>query len=483
MLKHFVIGKNKITLTCSLPLDLKTFESNNQTLAHSDVFHLERLPVGERPPLQIRYHTPKKKDGDCHIVLAFKHGEEAPLYYEDVQKLANVLNRNSPVTKDRLVDDATLAAFRSEARQKLPSLLTKFYPDAYSPQAAVAATQDGRVELHLMRDHPQFSDARGTEIIEKLNKLYLIRRADNPSYFSTRSDVNDGARLEQAAQVLAEYGILPKTEQARFVRETRTAQLRQFALGELAAMPSSPTAEDGSYANAMRTLARTGDFGSLRACELGKLHAIAQLDPLSSDADSVQAEAWLKDSLPDVRRQEESITFFSQFLPELKQFYRHDRTVEGLLNGFLEKAATYTGSIQGTLTQGKRDVAPLRDRDRHMLRLAEQALVQAAPLVNTPQEERVISLALGHHLRQMNTLEGTQELGNLVQKIFPRSEMAEAFKKEVELVIPKRTKALWKAKFGKDLSLKPEDYAPDATIPECAGPIVHYLKGGGGRFF
>lgn len=351
MLKDINIQNGRITLTCTLPQDLATFATANETPAGAHEFHLEPVAGLKRPPMKVDYLKPATPQDNASIVLSGAPG--TALFYEDAQNLAALLGRRSPVTHVRLIeDDAAMEQFLAKARKTLPGLFTNFYPDAETPRAE-ATTAHGRFELKLDDTHPNFTSAKGEGIIRDLNAIYGITYSGSDRYFTTNIYGNDAERFAKAADMLVKHGIVPEERKEAFKSETRAQLARHFAYGELATIErffdhatpqrNPETGEMGlgpymqqmrdnqaDYVQIMNALAKTGEFKDVPADTLRLLKTLATMDPLDSGPEAMAADAALKKMVPDYHREQAFVKFCNDFLPEINEALRpRSRGAEG----------------------------------------------------------------------------------------------------------------------------------------------------------
>lgn len=342
MLRDISIEQGRITLTCTLPLDLETFASlieTPQTQGRSDQFSLEPIAGHARAPMKVTYDTkPIAPNGDYRIMLTSANVEEK-FYYEDIDRLVKQLRRIGPATSDRLMSQEQAAAVRSKARKEFPGLYLSFHPNADDPRAEVM-TANGRFEVHLLDDHHLYTPAKGLEVISAMNRACHDYGSDNPSRFSTRQDDNSVETITKAARVLVAHGIVDKDKEAGFVRETRAGLAKAFAHNELAAfkkyvdmgMPEydyetthyrptmfmqSRVKTMAPMVDIMSALAKAGEFEGIATESLKKMQALGRRDDLSSDPAGIAAEEWALHAMSEVPRLRGFEIFCRDFLPEI----------------------------------------------------------------------------------------------------------------------------------------------------------------------
>ena len=123
----------------------------------------------------------------------------------------------------------------------------------------------------------------------------------------------------------------------------------------------------------------------------------------------------------------------------------------------------------------------LRDRDRCILRSAQQKIQKSVQYVKTDENAEWVLRSFNKHIKHMNTVEGARELTRLYVGGFNNPYIAEGAQRAFEEAVPQPVQALWRAKFGEDFAIKPEDYAVGVDIPDCTGSFTDFLKKGRGQ--
>lgn len=507
MLKDIRIGKNKITLTCSLPQDLDTFKTANATPANPpDKFFLEPVEGIARTPLTIDYISPRQAKNNCRIELTLPEG--TTLYYEDMEKLAGMLKQKSPETKVALADDALLEKFRLRARKTFPSLRTELTPTKAEPKAEFTA--DGMFEMRMNTNHPNYTNAKGEEVIGELVRIYGFSRSMvNGGYFTAATKSGDKALMEKTADVLASHGIIAEGTQGEFVQRTRKDLVRSSAIKEFSAIRDyadlaqpytdaatgktglSPYMQYFRNANAdfvtiVGALAQRGDVNDVPTAQLHKMQQLGHMEDEGAFGGN-EAYKMLKGMTNDHDRQQMLAALCRDYLPEIEAAIKN-KPVEPVLQApsdsmldrvtqLVSDCGPYTGMISATLEGvNKRNIHHFRNRDLVILQKTEAALTDLQKVAGIENQQERLAGALGHLTAEMNTMEGADAVTALLLSKFPGLAEYEVSKPNYRHQNPERFKSLWNIQYrGATAPIKPEEYAQDVRVPECRD-VTSYIQ-------
>lgn len=151
-------------------------------------------------------------------------------------------------------------------------------------------------------------------------------------------------------------------------------------------------------------------------------------------------------------------------------------TVINSLQELRDDCKEFSGDISKTVSVGKKDLQHFRNRDLIILQKTESVLKVLQTSADTKDSKDALQgIFAKHHISRMNTLEGADAIVDLFERMFPAFKGAAACTPNYNCSETERFPALWKAKFGDSIPIKPSDYAEGIIIPECKDGIEKFV--------